>query len=69
VRTEAAILDAMRRLMAGRTTFMIAHRLTTLQDCDLRFSVEDGRLSFQAPERDRPGTVVPSGAAMEAAAR
>ena len=31
---EAAILAAMRRLMAGRTTIMIAHRLTTLARCD-----------------------------------
>ena len=31
---EAAILAAMRRLMAGRTTIMIAHRLTTLAKCD-----------------------------------
>ena len=33
-RTEAAIVAAMERLMAGRTTIMIAHRLTTLDGCD-----------------------------------
>jgi len=33
-RTEAAIIASMERLMAGRTTIMIAHRLTTLDECD-----------------------------------
>src|SRR5438093_4111269 len=33
-RTEATIIAAMERLMAGRTTIMIAHRLTTLGQCD-----------------------------------
>jgi len=44
VHTEAAILEAIERLMAGRTTFMIAHRLTTLKSCDLLLVLEQGRL-------------------------
>jgi ATP-binding cassette, subfamily B, bacterial len=44
VKTEAAILDAMERLMRGRTTFMIAHRLSTLDICNLRLRLELGRL-------------------------
>jgi len=44
VRTEAAIMQAMERLMCGRTTFMIAHRLSTLRNCDLRLHMEKGRL-------------------------
>jgi ATP-binding cassette, subfamily B, bacterial len=44
VNTEATIIDAMERLMAGRTTFMIAHRLSTLEGCDLRLEIDDGRL-------------------------
>ena len=32
--TEALIRDALRRLMAGRTTLAIAHRLSTVQDMD-----------------------------------
>jgi ATP-binding cassette, subfamily B, bacterial len=44
VKTEAAIMAAMERLMRGRTAFMIAHRLGTLADCDARLEVEDGRL-------------------------
>ena len=30
-RTEALLLDALRRLMRGRTTFVIAHRLSTIR--------------------------------------
>jgi ATP-binding cassette, subfamily B, bacterial len=44
VKTEAAILEAMERLMQGRTTFMIAHRLSTLDICDVRIQLEHGRL-------------------------
>ena len=47
VKTEAAILDAMARLMRGRTTFMIAHRLSTLGICDARLEIEHGRI-FEA---------------------
>jgi ATP-binding cassette subfamily B protein len=42
--TEAAIIEAMERLMHGRTTFMIAHRLGTLANCDARLEIEDGRV-------------------------
>jgi len=42
--TEALIMEAMRRLMAGRTTVMIAHRLATLDDCSLRLQIEHGRV-------------------------
>jgi ATP-binding cassette subfamily B protein len=42
--TEAAIMEAMERLMAGRTTFMIAHRLSTLEICDARLELEHGRI-------------------------
>lgn len=42
VKTEAAIMDAMERLMAGRTTFLISHRLGTLAGCDMQLQVEGG---------------------------
>jgi len=44
VKTETLILDAMEKLMQGRTTFMIAHRLSTLEHCDVRLNLENGRL-------------------------
>jgi len=43
--TEAAIVEAMERLMSGRTTFMIAHRLSTLDVCDVRVQLDHGRLT------------------------
>jgi ATP-binding cassette subfamily B protein len=43
-KSEAAILAAMHELIRGRTTFMVAHRLHTLEACDLRLRLEDGRL-------------------------
>ena len=42
--TESAIMQATERLMCGRTTFMIAHRLGTLENCDLRLQMENGRV-------------------------
>jgi ATP-binding cassette subfamily B protein len=45
VKTEAAIMDAMERLMRGRTTFFISHRLNTLKNCDLVISLENGRFA------------------------
>ena len=50
VTTEAAILEAIERLMQGRTTFMIAHRLTTLDICDLRIRLDHGRISSVSSE-------------------
>jgi ATP-binding cassette subfamily B protein len=44
VRTELAILEALNRLMVGRTTFMIAHRLSTLDTCDLRLELSESTL-------------------------
>jgi len=49
VRSEAIILDAIRRLMRGRTTFMVAHRLNTLEVCDLRLQIDHGHM---LPELD-----------------
>jgi ATP-binding cassette subfamily B protein len=44
MKTEAGIVDAMTRLMHERTTFMIAHRLSTLANCDVRLEIEGGRV-------------------------
>jgi len=44
VHTEAAIMEATEKLMRGRTTFMIAHRLNTLKNCDMVLVLDQGEL-------------------------
>jgi ATP-binding cassette, subfamily B, bacterial len=43
-KTESVILDALERLMDGRTTFMIAHRLSTVRHAHLLIVLQDGRI-------------------------
>lgn len=42
--TEGKIQQALEKLTRGRTTIAIAHRLSTLRNCDRLFVIEDGRL-------------------------
>ena len=44
IKTESGIIEAMDRLMQNRTTFMIAHRLATLENCDVLIMIENGEL-------------------------
>lgn len=43
-RTEMLIQKAFDRLMAGRTSFIVAHRLSTIQSADLILVMKDGRI-------------------------
>ncbi len=52
VKTEAGIMEAMRRLMNGRTTLMIAHRASTLVNCDIILSLEQGCIAEMLSPRD-----------------
>lgn len=44
LRTEGQIMEAMERLMQGRTTFMITHRLDTLKACNVILHLEGGKI-------------------------
>ncbi len=48
-RTEGVILDALDRLMEGRTTFVIAHRLSTLRRPDQILVLDEGRIVEHGP--------------------
>ena len=43
--TERLIQDALERLMKGRTTIVIAHRLSTVRKADKIVVLEDGRIA------------------------
>jgi ATP-binding cassette, subfamily B, bacterial len=46
IKTEREIIQVMERLSIGRTVFIIAHRLSTLKNCDLLLGIEHGRVAF-----------------------
>lgn len=53
--TEKEIMTAFSRLMADRTVFMIAHRLSTLDGCDEVIRIDDGRVTrLDGPPGRRP---------------
>jgi ABC-type bacteriocin/lantibiotic exporter with double-glycine peptidase domain len=45
--SEALIQQALKRLTAGRTTFIIAHRLSTIRNADRIVVIDSGRLAEQ----------------------
>ena len=48
-RTERRIQQALEELMAGRTSFVIAHRLSTVRDADAIIVLDGGRIQEMAP--------------------
>ena len=45
--TEAAIMDGLNQLIVGRTTFIIAHRLSTVREADLILVLRSGEIVEQ----------------------
>ena len=46
-RTEMKIQDAFGRMMRGRTSFIVAHRLSTIRDADVILVMKDGNIIEQ----------------------
>jgi len=45
--TEALIQEALKRLLKGRTSFVIAHRLSTVRDADMIVVIDKGQIVEQ----------------------
>jgi ATP-binding cassette subfamily B protein len=58
IKTEDLIMDAMERLMKGRTTLMIAHRLSTLENCDRTVEIHSGHIA-RIIDADAPREATP----------
>ena len=51
-RTELHIQHAFDRMMEGRTTFIVAHRLSTIRNADLILVLKDGNIIEQGKHED-----------------
>jgi ABC-type multidrug transport system fused ATPase/permease subunit len=49
-------MDALERLMAGRTTLLITHRLDTLEQCDALIRLANGRM-VEFVDNSSPATI------------
>ena len=45
--TEAAIMDSINRFQGRKTLIIIAHRLQTIEKCDLVYRVENGQAKLE----------------------
>ena len=45
--TEIKIQEAFSRMMQGRTSFIVAHRLSTIQEADVILVMKDGHIIEQ----------------------
>lgn len=48
--TEKAVMEAIDSLQGSRTMVIIAHRLTTIKNCDVIYEVKDGNVREKAKE-------------------
>ena len=46
-RTELRIQNAFAKMMEGRTSFIVAHRLSTIQEADIILVMKDGNILEQ----------------------
>lgn len=58
IHTEQEIMLATEQLVRGRTTFVIAHRLSTVKDCDLILVLKRGRVAILTPDFGRATAIL-----------
>ena len=51
-RTEMKIQEAFGRMMKGRTSFIVAHRLSTIEEADIILVMKDGHIIEQGNHED-----------------
>jgi ATP-binding cassette subfamily B protein len=49
---ELKIRDAFAQMMQGRTSFIVAHRLSTIESADLILVMRDGKIIEQGTHRE-----------------
>jgi ATP-binding cassette subfamily B protein len=50
--TEMVVQQSLERLLAGRTTFIVAHRLSTIMSADMILVIEQGQIIERGTHRD-----------------
>ncbi|MFA7385349.1 MAG: ABC transporter ATP-binding protein [Candidatus Paceibacterota bacterium] len=50
--TEKYVIEAIERLKEGRTVIIIAHRLTTVKNCDILYMFKEGRIVGSGTYKD-----------------
>ncbi len=48
--TESAVMEAIEKLQGQKTILIIAHRLTTIQNADVIFAVDDGKVKDKSKQ-------------------
>ncbi|HWQ58612.1 MAG TPA: ABC transporter ATP-binding protein, partial [Clostridia bacterium] len=50
--TEQLIQEAITKVLRGRTSFIVAHRLSTIRNADRILVIRDGRITEQGSHRE-----------------